>query len=235
MYRFLRDELDVRFIQFIPVVERSSEALLPLANLGWSADRGDKRPLYVQSGTQVTDRTVDPEKFGNFLTTVFDEWFRNDIGRVYVQHFDVALAAWHGVPGGLGVFAETCGDALAIEHNGDVYSCDHYVEPDHLLGNILKTPLADLASSEKQNAFGNAKANLPDYCLRCEVRFACNGGCPKNRFVVTPDGENGLNYLCPGYKTFFTHIDRPMRLMSELLSQGFPPAKAADLLNPRSP
>ncbi|MDX5337259.1 MAG: SPASM domain-containing protein, partial [Marinobacter sp.] len=142
-------------------------------------------------------------------------------GKVFIQHFDAALANWVGVPPSVCIFSKTCGTALALEHNGDLYSCDHFVEPDYRLGNIQDTPMIDLIASEQQRQFGQAKADtLPTYCQNCEVRFACNGGCPKNRFLETPDGEPGLNYLCAGYKAFFTHIDRPMRLMAQLLRQG---------------
>ena len=231
VYRFFRDEMGVRFIQFIPIVERATEELLQIANLGWSTERKEKRPLYTQEGTSVTDRSVTADGYGRFLIDVFDEWIRTDVGEVYVQMFDTALANWHREPGALCVFSETCGLALTIEHNGDVYSCDHFVEPDYLLGNIAETPMIDLVASEQQIAFGRAKRDtLPQYCLDCEVRFACHGGCPRNRFIRTPDGEDGLNYLCAGYKEFFNHVDRPMRKMSELLHQERSPAEAHDLL-----
>jgi uncharacterized protein len=226
VYRFFRDEMGVRFIQFIPIVERTTETLLPLANLGWSTDRNDKRPLYVQAGDQVTDRSVAADGYGRFLVDVFDEWVARDVGEVFVQMFDVALANWHGEPPGLCVFSETCGTALALEHNGDVYSCDHYVEPDHLLGTITDTPLADLVASDQQVAFGRAKRDtLPRYCRECDVRFACHGGCPRNRFTTTPDGEPGLNYLCPSYQAFFRHVDPTMRRMSDLLARGRAPSE----------
>ena len=129
------------------------------------------------------------------------------------------------------MFSETCGLALALEHNGDLYSCDHYVEPDYLLGNIAETPMIDLVASEQQVRFGQAKRDtLPEFCRNCEVRFACHGGCPKNRFTRTPDGEDGLNYLCPAYKTFFNHIDHPMRLMSQLLHEDRAPSEVSALL-----
>jgi uncharacterized protein len=231
VYRFFRDDMGAQFIQFIPIVERSTETLLPLANLGWSTSRKEKRPLYVQAGNQVTDRSVTPEAFGNFLIEIFDEWARADIGEVYVQMFDVALANWHGEPPGLCIFSETCGLALALEHNGDLYSCDHYVEPDYLLGNILETPMIELVGSEQQQAFGQAKRDtLPQFCLDCDVRFACNGGCPRNRFTQTPDGDEGLNYLCSGYKAFFHHVDHAMRIMSGLLSQGRAPTELPMIL-----
>jgi uncharacterized protein len=156
---------------------------------------------------------------------------RRDVGKVYVQLFDVALAAWVGEPSGLCVFSPTCGTALAIEHNGDVYSCDHYVEPDYLLGNINDTHMIELVASPKQRKFGQDKLDsLPQYCLDCEVRFVCNGGCPKNRFINTPDGEPGLNYLCAGYRAFFNHIDRPMRIMADLLRRNHAPAEIMQIL-----
>ena len=231
VYRFFRDEMGVRFMQFIPIVERITETLLPLANLGWGTERGDDRPLYLQTGHHITDRSVEPEAFGRFLTSIFDEWIHNDVGEVYVQHFDVALANWHGEPPGLCVFSETCGLAVALEHNGDLYSCDHYVEPDYLLGNINEHPMIELVASDKQVEFGLAKRDtLPEFCRNCEVRFACHGGCPKNRFTDTPDGEPGLNYLCAGYKIFFNHIDPPMRMMSDLLRQNRAPAEMPAIL-----
>ncbi len=202
VYRYFRDVLGVRYIQFIPIVERENET-------------------GFQEGDRVTDRSVDPVAWGGFLTTVFDEWLHHDVGTVFVAHFDAALASWLGVPPALCIFAETCGNAIALEHNGDVYSCDHFVEPDYLLGNILDTHLVELVAAPEQQAFGEAKrSTLPRCCQDCKVRFACNGECPKNRFTLTPDGEPGLNYLCSGYKSFFTHIDGPMRIMADLLRQG---------------
>ena len=232
VYRFFRDEMGVQYMQFIPIIERTSEALLPLANLGWSTERKQKRPIYVQAGNRVTDRTVGSEEFGRFLIAVFEEWLRSgDVGEVFVQHFDVALANWHGEPPGLCIFSETCGLALAMEHNGDLYSCDHYVEPDYLLGNITETPMIELIASDKQREFGQAKrSTLPQYCLDCDVRFACHGGCPRNRFTTTPDGEEGLNYLCAGYNLFFNHIDPVMKLMSKMLTQGRAPSEVPTLV-----
>ena len=226
LYRFFRDDLAAEFIQFIPIIERATTQLLPLANVGWSERDGGERPLYTQSGSQVTKRSINAQKYGDFLITIFNEWVRHDVGRVYVQLFDVALGAWMGQPGGLCIFAPTCGTALALEHNGDLYSCDHYVEPAYLLGNIQSDLMLDLVSSEKQRQFGKDKqSSLPRYCRQCEVRFACHGGCPKNRFIRTPDGEPGLNYLCAGYKSFFNHIDRPMKMMAALLQQRRAPAE----------
>jgi uncharacterized protein len=159
---------------------------------------------------------------------------RHDVGKYYVQLFDVALEAWMGMESGLCVFRETCGTAMAIEHNGDLYSCDHYVYPDNHLGNIGKMHLGNLAVSKKQQQFGQDKlSTLPTYCLDCEVRFACNGECPKNRFIQTPEGEDGLNYLCAGYKMFFNHIDPYMRFMAGELSQRRPPANVMSWIQAR--
>ena len=151
---------------------------------------------------------------------------KQDVGKVFVQLFDVALGNWMGMGGGLCVFSENCGSALAMEHNGDVYSCDHYVYPRYKLGNLLNQDLGAMAASEEQRAFGQAKsATLPEYCRSCEVRFACHGECPKHRFLRTPDGEAGLNYLCRAYKRFFTHVDPSMRKMAALLQARRPAAE----------
>lgn len=207
VYRYLRDDCKGRFLQFIPVVEHTPTAADPEA---------------------VSDRSLNPAQWGRFLVEVFDEWLCRDVGSVFVQAFDAALASWCGVPPGLCVFSETCGNAVALEHNGDLYSCDHFVSPEHLLGNIADTHLVELIASEVQRRFGDDKRDtLPRYCWDCDVRFACWGECPKNRFTKTPDGEDGLNYLCAGYKQFFHHVDRPMSLMRDLLSQGRP---ASDLM-----
>jgi uncharacterized protein len=220
VYRFFRDEMQAQFLQFIPIVERATAELLPLANQGWGERPGGKRPLYLQRGELVTERSVGAEQFGRFLMAIFDEWVNRDVGRVFVQTFDVALGSWLGQHN-LCIFSPTCGNALALEHNGDVYSCDHFVEPDYLLGNIKKTHMMKLVSSDRQRQFGQDKLDaLPRYCRDCEVLFACYGECPRNRFISTPDGEPGLNYLCAGYKQFFNHIDAPMKTMAELLRQG---------------
>jgi uncharacterized protein len=223
VYRFLRDECGARFIQFIPIIERVPDAALE-GTVPWASWRD--RPLYEQSGEFVTGRSIGGQQYGRFLIDVFEEWVRRDVGEVYVQMFDVALANWFGEPPGLCVHSETCGLALALEHNGDLYSCDHFVEPDYRLGNISETPMIELVSSQRQQDFGQAKRDaLPRQCVDCDVRFACHGGCPKDRFIETAEGEPGLNYLCAGYLAFFHHIDRPMRIMCELLAQGRAPSE----------
>jgi uncharacterized protein len=179
----------------------------------------------------VSGRSVGAAQYGRFLTAIFDEWVRRDVGRVFVQTFEAAARRWMGVPSGMCVFEPTCGLAVALEHTGDVYSCDHFVEPAHRIGNIREQPLIELVASPPQRAFGAAKRDtLPRACLACEVRFACNGECPKNRFITTADGEPGLNYLCAGYRQFFNHIDRPMRLIIDELRCGRPAGGVMALL-----
>lgn len=220
VYRFFRDELGARYIQLIPIVERATQETLATANRGWGGLQGSDRPLYKQEGDRVTERTVDPEEFGRFLIAIFDEWVKRDVGQVFVTTFDVALGSWLGQHN-LCIVAPSCGNALVLEHNGDVYSCDHYVEPEYRLGNVGETPLRTLVTSERQRRFGQSKyQTLPEYCKQCPVLFACYGECPRNRFIRAPDGEPGLNYLCAGYKAFFQHIDAPMKRMATLLRKG---------------
>jgi len=206
VYRFLRDEVKTDWMQFIPVVERINE---------------DGLTLY-QQGATVSDRSVQPDQFGRFLIAIYDEWVRHDVGKIFVQTFEAALSNWLGRGNsGMCVFNETCGTGLAIEHNGDLYSCDHFVEPNYFLGNIQHDHLIELVASPPQLKFGQDKRDtLPRYCRECDVRFACHGECPKNRFIETPDGEPGLNYLCAGFKQFFQHIDFSMKLLAGLVRRG---------------
>jgi uncharacterized protein len=202
VYRYFRDELEARYIQFIPIVERDNET-------------GN------QEGTQVTDRTVDPEQYGRFLIAIFDEWVRRDVGIMFVQFFDGVLASYVRGYSTLCILTPTCGEGVALEHTGDLYSCDHFVEPHYLLGNISQTPLPELVASDAQRSFGRAKSDaLPKYCRECKFLFTCHGECPKNRVLTTPDGEPGLNWLCAGLKAFFEHVDRPMQIMADLLRRG---------------
>jgi uncharacterized protein len=221
VYCFLRDECGARFVQFIPIIERVAEATED-GTVPWTSWRD--RPLYVQEGGRVTGRSVTAEQYGRFLIDVFEEWVPRDVGEVYVEMFDVALANWVGEPPSLCIHSETCG--LALEHTGDLYSCDHFVEPRYKLGNIKEQHMLELVSSPQQRQFGlDKRETLPRYCRECDVRFACHGGCPKDRFITTPDGEPGLNYLCAGYKDFFHHVDPAMRYMAEQLRHGGAPAQ----------
>ncbi len=224
VYRFFRDELGANWVQFIPIVERATKETLALANQGWSARPGGKRPLYTQSGDVVTQRSVGSAQYGRFLVDVFEEWVRHDVGRVYVQLFDVTLEAYFGRHG-LCVHAPTCGHGLALEFNGDLYSCDHFVEPHFWLGNIHQTHMQTLVSSPEQRKFGQDKRDtLTSQCRQCAVRSLCNGGCPKDRFAVSRTGEPGHNYLCEGLELFFTHTRSAMQAMAGLLQRGASPA-----------
>ncbi|WP_206079859.1 anaerobic sulfatase maturase [Propioniciclava coleopterorum] len=226
VYRHFRDDLGAEFIQFIPIVERVEPGQEAVAEAGYRDDAG-RHVLYRQRGTGVTSRTVDPAAYGAFLNAIFDEWVSRDVGSVFIQDVDVALGALFGRYS-LCVHAPTCGDALAMEHNGDVYSCDHFVEPDHRLGNVATDSFADMLNQPFQREFGRSKATaLPAQCLACPVRWACHGGCPKDRFATTASGEPGLNYLCAGYEAFYTHITPALRAMGDLLRQGRP---AADIM-----
>jgi uncharacterized protein len=182
----------------------------------------------VREQSPVTEWSVGAEQYGRFLCETFDEWVRLDVGEVFVQLFDVALSNWVGLGSSLCVFAEKCGAAMAIEHNGDLYSCDHCVYPRYRLGNVMNSSLKEMTQSSAQQKFGNDKLDtLPEFCRKCEVRFACNGECPKHRFIRTPDGEEGLNYLCAGYNRFFRHIDPYMRTMGVLVRGG---SEAAEIM-----
>lgn len=243
VYNFLKTE-GSGFMQFIPLVERQGQSNSPL-------DFAEPPVLSVQNGrislplfnselsTQhsalpVTPWSVDPHDYGTFLCTIFDHWVRHDVGQVFVQIFDIQLALWSGLPSPLCVFGETCGNAMALEHNGDLYSCDHYVYSQYHLGNIMDSPMADMVASPKQRQFGiDKQATLPRFCRECDVKFACNGECPKHRFMKTPDGEDGLNYLCPGYKNFLHHIDPHMTTMSQLIASGRPASDIMFMLRQR--
>ncbi|MCX6329245.1 MAG: SPASM domain-containing protein, partial [Bacteroidia bacterium] len=214
-YRSLK-KIGSGFMQFLPVVERISEN-----------DNENRLKLIapIHGNAKVSSWSVGAKDFGRFLITIFDEWVRKDVARYYVQIFDATLANYVGENPGLCVFNDTCGDALVMEHNGDLFSCDHFVYPEYLLGNIAQTPLIDLAKSQRQFDFGIDKRNkLPRYCLQCDVRYACHGECPKHRFILTPDGKPGLNYLCEGYKLFFKHVEPYMEYMAKELKNKKPPA-----------
>jgi uncharacterized protein len=215
VYNFLK-KIGSTFIQFIPIVERKVK------------DGGHSNQELVhhhyKGEAEVTEWSVSAKDYGKFMCTIFDEWVRKDVGRHYVQLFDVTLANWVGAMPGLCVFSETCGTAAVMEHNGDVYSCDHFVYDEFLLGNINEQSLTELMGSTRQAIFGqDKKTRLPAYCKACPVRFACHGDCPKHRFIKTPQGDPGLSYLCEGYKMFFAHVRPYMDFMAtELKAQRAP-------------
>jgi uncharacterized protein len=209
VYRFFRDELKTPYLQFIPIVERKNK-------------KGN------QEGKAITERSVQPKQYGKFLVEIFDEWVHNDVGSMFVQFFDGVLASYVQGYSSLCILSPKCGESVALEHNGDLYSCDHFVEPDFFLGNITKKPISELISSGKQQTFGNAKwRNLPLYCRKCEFLFTCYGECPKNRVLKASSGEEGLNWLCEGLKAFFSHTREPMQTMAQLLLNGRP---ASDIM-----
>lgn len=229
VYNFLKS-IGSSFFQFIPLVERTAPDAV-----GFTFEEPPQFPdtsaALCRDAATVTEWSVRAEDYGNFLCTIFDEWVRRDVGTVFVQLFDVALGNWLGLGSSLCVFAEKCGAALAIEHNGDVYSCDHYVYPSWKLGNVMEKSLGAMVDSPAQKKFGDDKLlTLPKFCRECDVRFACNGECPKHRFISTPDGEGGLNYLCAAYKQFFRHIDPHMKTMAQLLREDRAPAEIMALL-----
>ncbi len=207
VYRFFK-EIGVEYLQFLPLVERLNDG-----------------------AGGVSGQTVPAEPFGTFLCAIFDEWVRQDIGRITVQIFDEAVRPALGMEHALCIFRESCGDVVVVEHNGDFYSCDHFVDPEHRVGNIRETPLVEMLESTAQRDFGLAKRDkLPRYCRECEVRDMCNGGCPKDRFIRTPDGEEGLNYLCAGYKKFFIHSRPPLEKMASLWRAGEPLEKLMEIV-----
>jgi len=173
--------------------------------------------------TEVTSWTVMPEEYGDFLIAIYEEWVRHDVGTVFVMNFEWALNAWVGNPCPICIHAERCGGSLVIEHNGDVYACDHCVYPEHRLGNVARDDLVQLASKSKARGFGVEKETaLPRQCRECSVLAACRGGCPKHRFLTTAQGDPGLQYLCRGYKMFFMHIRKYCHAMAQLLANGLP-------------
>lgn len=211
IYRFFRDRVGSRYMQFLPAVEHV-------------VDRpGMRRPLIVApgcEGARLAEWSVTAGGYGDFLCEVFDQWIVGDVGRCYVQLFEATLAQWCGVEPGVCSMGETCGDALVVEHNGDVYSCDHFVYPRYLLGNIRETPLAEIYRSQKRRDFGLAKRNgLPAECLRCKYYFACRGECPKHRFETGADGGR-KNSLCEGLAAYFRHAEPYMDYLRDLLARG---------------
>ncbi len=237
VYRFLK-KIGDGHMQFVPAVERMPDAVAAELGLDLAMPPINGGPA---AEARVTPWSVTPRRLADFYTKIFDEWVRHDVGRVFVQFFDVALGNWMGAGSGLCHFAPTCGRAVALEHNGDLYACDHYVYPHYRLGNIMETPLATLMASDAQHNFGDAKRDrLPRCCRACEVLPACHGDCPKHRFAVSPDGEPGLSYLCLAYKTIFSHMAPYLKVMADLVQTGRPASDVMEIIrlqgaNRRSP
>jgi uncharacterized protein len=223
VYRFLRDRVKAKRIQFIPIVEPVGfESTAPQH---WDPTRlpivGTPLARPGNEGSVVTDWSVDPEDWGKFLCVVFDEWRRKDLGRIFVNYFEMAVETWMGHIAPLCTMAPGCGKGLACERDGSVYACDHYVYPEYQIGNIREQSLRDMAFSSRQENFGRMKEGLlPACCRQCDYQFTCFGECPKNRFIRSESGEPGLNYLCRGWKKFFAHIDQPVqRIVRDLGEQ----------------
>lgn len=225
VYKFFKDR-GVEFIQFSPVVERMSntrgnEPRLRLA--------GPASLRKAETNRDVAGWSVVPGQYGEFLIAIYEDWVRHDVGKVFVMNFEWALNAWIGNPSPVCVHADRCGHSVVIEHNGDVYACDHCVFPEFRLGNIMADRLPAMIERSVRSGFGRSKETaLPRWCLECDVLKACRGGCPKHRFMNTYYGEPGLNYLCEGYKTFFTHIRKYLRAITTLLENGLPASRVMD-------
>jgi len=218
VYRFFK-EVGVEFVQFVPIIERPPDPAASACGLRF----GLPAELEDDLTTEVTPWTVLPEEYGDFLTVIYEEWVRHDVGSTFVMNFEWALNAWIGNPSPVCVHARQCGRALAIEHNGDIFACDHYVYPEYRLGNVMTGGLANIVENPLPAGFGAAKETaLPCRCRECEVLAACQGGCPKHRFGCTPQGEPGLHYLCSGYRKFFRHIRKYLRAITSLLEHGLP-------------
>ncbi len=218
-YQFLKN-IGAKFIQFTPIVERCKKGQLDYTHLEVPVMNADKSQglLSDYEDIEMATYSITPKQWGNFLCDLFDEWVRKDVGNIFVQMFDTALANWLGYPPGLCIFEETCGHAAIIEHNGDVYSCDHFVYPRYFLGNIKNKPLTLMMQSEKQGDFGLLKKEaLTTQCKECIYLFACNGECPKNRFAYSNYGEKGHNYLCSAYYQFWEHISPYMDFMKDCI------------------
>lgn len=225
VYRFLKSA-GVEFIQFTPIVERLAPPVGAVPGLKLAPPAAlDRR----EGHGEVTPWTVEPEAWGDFLIAVFEEWVRNDVGKVFVMNFEWALNAWIGNPAPVCVHARQCGRALVVEHNGDVYACDHCVYPEYRLGNVVGDPLPEMVEKSLRSGFGSRKeTSLPRQCRECEVLAACRGGCPKHRFASTVDDEPRLHYLCAGYRKFFLHIRKYLRVMARLLEEGLPVSRVMD-------
>lgn len=226
IYQFFKEQA-VQYIQFIPVVERHADNTAAELGLRLAAPSSSEQK---EVSSVVTDWSVEPSAYGDFLIKIFNQWVRSDVGSVFIMNFEWALSCWVNGISYACTFSESCGKCLVMEHNGDVYSCDHYVYPDYRLGNVLNTNLKQIAESQKQLRFGKDKqTTLPKSCKRCDILFACHGGCPKHRFVKLPDGRSKVSYMCEGYKSFFRHIAPYMEKMKQLIKQGKPAEMIMDL------
>lgn len=226
VYQFLKS-IGSRFMQFIPLVERKAIDATPEGLYLVSPD--------YQSVAQVTPWSVSAEEFGNFLIDIWKHWVKRDVGQVYIQLFDATLGSWYGEPPGVCIFSKYCGHSLALESNGDLYNCDHFVYPENLLGNIHGKSIKSMNHSAKANNFGADKYHkISSNCKSCEYQFLCNGDCPKHRFMPSNDGKKNLSYFCSSYKAFFKHTEKDMKTMVDLLKNEQPPAHIMQMKTPAS-
>jgi uncharacterized protein len=227
VYRFFKKQ-GVEFIQFTPVIERVADERSSKYGLSLASPSDLEEE---EKNTAVTPWTVEPEAYGDFLIAIYEEWVRADVGKVFVMNFEWALNAWIGNPSPVCIFAEQCGRAVALEHNGDLYACDHYVYPEYRLGNIMNDNLGKMVERSVSSGFGpHKKETLPKGCKECEVLKACWGGCPKHRFAKNAREEHGVHYLCGGYKKFFKHIRKYLKAMATLLENGQPASLVMDAI-----
>ena len=225
VYRFLKVQ-GVKFIQFTPVIERAADERSGTQKLRLASPAALDRE---EINTKIMPWTVEPEAYGDFLIAIYEEWVRQDVGKIFVMNFEWALNSWIGNPSPVCIFAKQCGRSLAVEHSGDVYACDHYVYPEYRLGNLLNDDLGQMVKASENSGFGSHKEKaLPRWCRECEVLQACWGGCPKHRFTKSLRDEPGLQYLCAGYKKFFKHIPKYMKVMAQLLESGLPVSRVMD-------
>ena len=228
VYRFFKQH-GAQYIQFIPVIERQPDSEAGKLGLSLAAPPS---LTHEEKSIAVTPWSVEPEQYGEFLIRIFDDWIRNDVGKIFVMNFEWSLGAWAGAGPGMCYLSPRCGQNLILEHNGDIFSCDHFMYPAYRLGNILESGLKKMVESRKQIAFGALKETaLPRYCLGCNVLFVCRGGCPKHRFAKSPDGESGLNYLCRGFKKFYHYVNPSLESMMELINRGISVKKIMETAN----
>lgn len=225
VYRFFKNQ-GVEFIQFSPVIERVADSKRNYYGLKLAGPSSlDKE----EENVQVTEWSVEAEKYGDFLIAIFDEWVRNDVGKINVMNFEWALHAWIGNPSPVCIHAQHCGESVIVEHNGDIYACDHSMYPEYRLGNIIQDDPLEMVKKSINNGFGVCKeTSLPRWCRECEVLKACWGGCPKHRFTKTYYNEPGLHYLCEGYKKFFLYIRKYLKVITQLLENGYPASYIMD-------
>ena len=230
VYHFFKDQ-GVKFIQFVPIIERIADSQTKQCGLSLAGPASLEKQ---ENNVQVTDWTIEPHAYGDFLIAIYEEWVKNDVDDIFVMNFEWALHAWIGNPSPVCIHAQQCGKSVIVEHNGDVYSCDHCMYPQYRLGNIVQDDPMEMVAGSRAHGFGVHKETaLPRQCQECQVLKACWGGCPKHRFVKTFYDETGLHYLCEGYKKFFLHIRKYLKVMTQLLENDYPRSSVMEVAKGR--